>query len=167
MKLMEKWYVVATKSGCESMAEHHLRNQRFEVFLPRHKRIIRHARRAFERKAPLFPGYLFARFNPETIRWRAINGTVGVKSLVGRGEQPSPLPLGFVEALLSATAADGTLDYAPALTLGDRVEVISGPFARQVGELCMLDERGRVAVLLDMLSMAVPVRTTLDNLMRA
>lgn len=161
------WYVVATKPARERIAEHHLRNQAFHVFLPVCKKTVRHARKVSTRDAPLFPGYLFIRLDPRNVRWRSVNGTIGVKSIISQNERPVPLPTGFVEALMSEVAEDGTFDYRPRLRVGDKVELLSGPFARQVGELSKLDDRGRVAVLLNILSMAVPVRTTAENLLPA
>ena len=43
------------------------------------------------------------------------------------------------------------------LGLGDRVRVLSGPFADLVGELTRIDGAGRVTVLLQLLGGEVPV----------
>ncbi|MEC9344350.1 MAG: transcription termination/antitermination NusG family protein [Pseudomonadota bacterium] len=165
MQHSQQWYVAATKPSREGLARDQLVNQGFGVFLPMRMKTVRHARRILTRQAPLFPGYVFVGMDVETVRWRAVNATLGVKYLITRDERPSPLPRGFVEALAAAVNADGTLDYRLSLKQGDRVEIMAGPFARQVGELVSLDDRGRVAVLLNMLSGHVPVHTEVSNLL--
>ena len=62
------WYVVATKLRLETLAKKHLENQGYEVFLPRISQIRKHARKIEKVLKPLFPGYLFIRFNPKETR---------------------------------------------------------------------------------------------------
>ena len=75
---MIRWYVVHTQPQAEEKACWHLATQGFECFLPRVVGIKRHARRVQPVLAPLFPRYLFACFDLDATRWRAINGTRGV-----------------------------------------------------------------------------------------
>jgi len=164
---MNRWFVVATKAHYERIAQRHLANQHFETFLPLRRKTVRSARRLCLRMAPLFPGYLFIRLDILRARWRSINGTVGVRYIITQDERPVPLPKGFVETLIGFTQEDGALGYGHALKVGDAVEIACGPFGRQVGELIALDDRGRVAVLLKLLSTVVPVRTEMTNLLPA
>lgn len=164
---MNHWFVTATKPHCEHVAQRHLANQQFETFLPLRRKTVRRARKLGLRKAPLFPGYLFVRFDVGARRWRSINATVGVRYIIMQDERPVPLPEGFVETLIGMTQDDGTLAYGHDLKVGDAVEIACGPFGRQVGELVALDDRGRVAVLLELLSSVVTVRTKIQNLLPA
>lgn len=162
-----RWYVVATKTAREGLAQRHLANQNFETFLPLRYKSVGRGKQIRTRKEPLFPGYLFIRMDKENVRWRAINGTIGVKYLLTRGEQPVPLPDGFTEMLFENLSEDGTVQFFHALKLGTRVEMVAGPFARHIGKLIELDGRGRAGVLLELLSMQVPVRTTVSSLLPA
>ena len=163
----KSWYVVATKPAAESAAARHLANQHFDVFLPQYKKVVRHSRRVYPRLCPFFPGYLFVSFAQERNRWRAINGTYGVRHLIAQNERPVPLPAGFTEMLMARANPDGVVELKDALKAGDKVEILSGPFACLTGQLLSIDERGRVAVLLELLSRSVPVRTSVDNLLPA
>lgn len=158
------WNVVATKPAEELRAAAHLSNQGFDIFLPRVRKTVRHARRVTNRLVPLFPGYLFVAADPAA-RWRAVNGTVGVRHIVTAGERPARVEPGFVEALQEGARADGTVDLSPILEVGDRVEVATGPMAGRIGQLVGLDAQGRVAVLMTLLSGHTRVRTTLDSLL--
>jgi transcription elongation factor/antiterminator RfaH len=164
---VHKWYVVATQPGREQVANRHLRNQHFEVFLPLRKKSIRHARKMTDRLAPLFPGYLFIQLDPSEAHWRPVNGTYGVKHMISGENRPLALPAGFVETLQANLTLEGSVCHQPSLRKGDQVEVMAGPFATRVGELIDMDDRGRVEVLMRLLSASVPVKTTIDNLLPA
>jgi transcriptional antiterminator RfaH len=137
-----------------------LERQDFATFLPLHWKTVRHARKFQTSKAPFFPRYLFVRLDLERQRWRAVNSTLGVSSLIMEGELPKPVPVGVVEALLDLAEGDGLLAFGQALRPGQKVRVISGPFADRVGELAALDERDRVKVLLDVMGGPIPIKTS-------
>lgn len=143
-----------------------LRNQGFEVFLPRRMATVRQARRLLTKPAALFPGYLFVYMRLDAIRWRSINGTLGVKYILSQDERPAPLQEGFVETLIAHSGADGHVSYAPDMKVGDSVTIMSGPFANEVGELIAMDDRGRVEVLMRFVS-SMAVKTRQDNLLPA
>lgn len=92
----------------------------------------------------------------ERDRWLSVRSTVGVSLLFTQNGRPVPVPVGTVESLLQYSDGRLTrLDYG--LAEGQRVRILSGPFADLVGTLEQLDEAGRVKVLLEMMGTAVPV----------
>jgi len=159
-----RWYVAAVQPGREDCAERHLARQGFAAFAPRHLRTVRHARRAMTRKVPLFPGYLFVALDLDRDRWRAVNGTFGVRGLVAAGERPSAVPRGLVEGFIKLTDETGVMDAGPALLPGQRVQVLTGPFADLIGTIDRLDGRARVRVLLNLLNGESPVTMDRDAL---
>lgn len=163
---MSDWFVVATKPRKEAQAAFNLSNQGFDVFLPQMRKTIRHARRTFVGAVPLFPAYLFLEASSAG-RWRSVNGTMGVKHIITGGEHPLAVEPGFVEALICKADGNGVIDLNPGFGSGDAVELLEGPFARQIGRLIDLDARGRASVLMEFLAGSVPVHTTVDNLVRA
>ncbi|MGX5832141.1 transcription termination/antitermination protein NusG [Mesorhizobium sp. 43Arga] len=160
------WFVVATKARKEAVAALNLDNQGFSVFLPRMRRTVCHARKTSVRTIPLFPGYLFLR-HAEGARWRSVNGTYGAVKILTNGEAPAMVERGFIDALKARAGAGDVIDLDAGLQPGDRVELVGGPFARQIGALADLDDKGRVTVLLEFLGGRVPVRTTTLNLLPA
>src|SRR5262249_14310032 len=109
-----------------------------------------------------FPRYLFVALDLRRQMWRSIYGTIGVATLVTSGGRPTPLPIGIVERLIELSDDRGIVNFGPKLKAGDRVEIMSGPFASLIGVLESLDASGRVRVLLEILGGEVPVRTTVD-----
>ncbi len=96
----ERWYVVYTLPHGETTAQFHLRNQGFHTFLPQYAKTIRHARSLKRVTAPLFSRYLFVVLNLNRDRWRSVNGSCGVATLIMRQEDPVPVVKGVVETLL-------------------------------------------------------------------
>jgi len=77
------------------------------------------------------------------------------------------LPIGFVEHLRDMSDDDGKISFETGLGIGDKVVLLGGPFAERIGTILSLDGKGRVKLLLELLSSQVPVETRADNLMPA
>jgi transcriptional antiterminator RfaH len=161
------WYVVHAQPRAESQAIHHLEIQGYQVFCPRYRRTVRHARKTKTVLAPLFPRYLFVRLDISRDHWRSVNGTRGVVSLLMRGETPQPVPSGIVDGLQAQMRADGTMDWTPTLKIGGAVRIVDGPFAEFLGTLEQFGSAGRVRVLLDLLGRTVSVALPCEGLMPA
>lgn len=145
------WYVVSTLPNQEARAQLNLARQGFLAWLPAFQRARRHARRVETVSSPMFPGYLFVRLDVARQAWSRINSTYGIRKLICRGETPSRLPDGFVEAL-RADVDEGRLQ-APEdrLDPGAALRVIDGPFADCIGTLLSSASRDRVTLLLKVL----------------
>jgi transcriptional antiterminator RfaH len=116
----------------------------------------------------LFSRYIFIRLDMTRDRWRSVNGTIGIAYLLTALEKPSPVPVGFVEALREGSAgAEGLVSQIPNLALGDAVRLVEGPLAGQVGELFRLDSKGRVEILLGILGGQVRLKVERELLERA
>ncbi|MFA6031741.1 MAG: transcription termination/antitermination NusG family protein [Myxococcota bacterium] len=152
-----RWYAAAVFPGREEIAERHLGRQGFLSFVPRSEKTIRHARRLETRASAYFPGYMFVAVDISRQRWRSINGTLGVRSLVMQGERPLPVPSGLVERFIALTGEDGLLDFTGGLNVGTAVRILSGPFADMIGRLDRLDSAGRARVLVAIMNGDVPV----------
>ena len=152
---MMRWYVVHTQPQAETRALWHLRRQGFECFMPRIRKLVRHARKVEARLAPLFPRYLFVHLRLDAVRWRSINGTRGVVTLLANGDTPLPVADGTVETLYRQCDAQ---DAVPLSTLGLftkglKVRIVGGAFAGQVCEVAEAPSQDceRVRLLLNFL----------------
>jgi len=139
-----RWYCAWTHHGGETRAELGLMARGFEVCLP----LVR-ARRV-EHVGPLFPGYLFVRFDPGKDQWRRIYRTSGIAGLIGAAvDRPTPVPEGVVEDLARRMAPNRIVDDQghAAIGAGDQATVLEGPWAGWAG-ICTLSSRERVRLLL-------------------
>ena len=88
----ERWFVARVHPLRESSAQLNLHRLGFRSFAPRVRRTVRHARKLRNVLAPLFPGYIFLILDLSRDRWRSVNSTFGVASLIMGAEQPIPVP---------------------------------------------------------------------------
>jgi transcriptional antiterminator RfaH len=152
----DRWYLAYTRPNSERKAEFNLNAQGFVTFLPQIEKTIRHARRLTTVRRPLFPRYLFVRFDVAQDRWLSVNGTIGVSRLVMQEARPIAVPVGVVEVLRTHSNGGVTrLDFS--MKEGQRVRILSGPFADFTATLARLDEGRRVQVLLEMMGTEIPV----------
>jgi transcription elongation factor/antiterminator RfaH len=155
----ERWYVVYTQPHGELTAKFNLANQGFRTFLPKYTKTVRHARSLRSISAPLFSRYLFIVLNLDRDRWRSVNGSRGVSSLIMQQENPLPVATGIVETLLASSTDDGEVQFLTEMRAGGRVRLVGGPFAEQLGVIERLSDSGRVRVLLDIMSGQIPIET--------
>lgn len=158
LQLGSRWYAAQTRATYECIAVLNLQDQGFQCFLPMIEKTIRHARRSTIARRALFPGYVFTKLDLTRDRWRSINGTRGVMRLIMAENRPQPVPEGVVEHMQAQLDARGLYQLGDGLTMGARVEIISGPLAQNFGEIVALDDRGRARVLLDILNGKIAVR---------
>ncbi|MBF0251656.1 MAG: transcriptional activator RfaH [Alphaproteobacteria bacterium] len=165
---MQAWYVVRTKTQLEDRAVWHLRNQGFDVYLPRYRKQVRHARKVQTVLRPLFPGYVFVNMDLRRQRWRAVNGTVGVISLVQFGSEPMPVPAEVVDAIRANEDEAGAISLAPqGLVTGDRVRVRDGALADYTALLEEISDEKRAVLLLELMGREVRVSAPLESLVKA
>lgn len=138
------WYAVALQPHADALARAHLERQGFSVFAPALLRTVRHARQFVTRQAPLFPGYLFVQLELGRDRWRAVNGTRGVRGLLTNGDAPARLPAAVIRELQEVEA------FSAVLPDGATLQIVAGPFTGLAGRLQRLDGAARVTVLLQL-----------------
>lgn len=160
-----RWYVVQTHQHCESLAEGHLSSQNFRTYLPKRRRTVRHARSIRAVCAAYFDCYLFVSLDIQQQRWSPINSTVGVRKLIMSNRAPIPVPCGVVESLMLATDEEGFLHPMKLLEPGQKIRVLDGPFADQLGTLDYAGRSGAVRVLLDIMNRAVPIYIDRDKIL--
>lgn len=159
--IAEVWFAASTQPQKETVALENLRRQGFQAFCPFERVVRRHAGKSVTLTAPVFRGYVFVRMDPAHARWRSINGTRGVRSLVTSGDHPLPIRPGVVETLVASTDRDGILAFAAPLLPGMAVRLRQGPFAEQLGVIERLDGDRRLVLLMNLLG--GPIRTAVDR----
>ncbi len=150
---MSNWFVVYTQPLKECVAEHHLLDQNFDVYVPRFKKLRRHARKVDEVLAPLFPRYIFVCESDNGV-WRNVNGTRGVVYvLTGSDNHPCFLSDRLIQQLKAQENDEGLvpLDILLQFIKGERLEILEGAFEGQTARFNGLDDKLRVQVLLNFL----------------
>jgi transcriptional antiterminator RfaH len=152
--MAHKWYVARTKALAEYTARDRLETAGCKVFLPCVGTV--RPRRGRE-DAPLFPGYLFLRYDLDQMGWQLLNQVPQLVGLVAFNGVVPPVPdevIGELKERVEGINGSGGLwtRFRP----GERVQVTLGPvesLAEVVTEA--KSPRGRVRVLLEFLGQLV------------
>ena len=145
-----QWYAIQTKPKHECRAEQNLRVMEFETFAPAiyERSQLKIGIQTGYRNAPLFPGYIFARFVTEQHLWR-IRRTSGVHDVVSFGNGPARVDDDVIALLRARVAEMATRGPVPPFVPGEHVMIQDGPLRNLVG-IFEREMNGceRVAVLL-------------------
>ncbi len=148
------WYVIHTKHNQEDRAENNLRAWGVETFNPKLKG--RSSRRKEGKPSvygkPLFPQYIFARFDPTRLL-HEVTFTRGVHEVVRFGGRTIPVDDEMMAIMRARVGNDGFIKIGEEFEAGNRVLVKDGPFRNFIG----IFERGlkepeRVRILLTTVS---------------
>ena len=162
---MTYWCVVQTHVRSEDEAAFHLKCQGYKVFLPKHLKRRKHARRTDWVSTPIFPRYLFVSIDPDSSPWWTIRSTVGVSYLLCFGETPAIVPAKVIAEIKARQDEKGMvrLNTVCSFKRGDRIKIIDGPLSNLEGLCeCPADE-DRVAVLLNLMGREVKARVPLET----
>lgn len=145
-----RWYLIKTKPKNHFKAQENILKQGMEVFLPVTLQTHRAPGRFQNVCTPLFPGYLFAKFDYEH-RARQVRYTVGVSYIVSFGTLPAWVPDEMVEGLRIWCTENHMPSQAGKLNKNDRVQIGAGPFTGAIAKILKVSPKERVVILLDFL----------------
>ena len=153
---MESWFAVWTRSRHEQVVRAQLETKHIDAFLPTITRWSRWKDRKKKIDWPLFPGYCFARFDPDNaLPVLKCSGVVNIVSVEGK---PAAIPDYELESIRTLVASDLTFDSCPLIKEGMMVEVTHGPLRGVIGRLMRKDnERARLVLAVDLIGQAVSV----------
>jgi transcription antitermination factor NusG len=153
------WYALQVWSRKESSVSTHLRGLGFECFLPTYKSQRQWSDRVKEFEQPLFPGYLFCRFDFQNRRPLVM--APGVLQIVGNGKQPIPVPREEIERIQLAVNSDALRQPWPYIEVGERVRVNHGSLRGLEGILINFKGSHRVVLSVSLLQRSVAVEVDL------
>lgn len=149
------WFALYVKSHHEKLVSTALSNKGYVEFLPLYRGRHRHAGRFRDVDLPLFPNYVFCRFDPQ--KRLPILVTPGVFQIVGSSQGPEPVSDSEMEAVERIVGSGLPVQPWPFLQTGDRVNVVEGPLqgAQGIVEAASGECRLIVSITLLQRSMAV------------
>ena len=104
---------------------------------------------------PLFPGYVFCRSQSNLME--IIRSSPGIIRIVAFGGRPHPVPDKEIEALQQIVRGKREYSAFPYLSMGQKVQVISGPLTGIIGIIAEFKNRERVVISLDVIMKSVSV----------
>lgn len=159
------WYLVVTKPQSEFKAQENLLRQGYETYLPIVQTSRRRNNKIINRTESFFPRYLFIYLNKENDNWAPIRSTIGVTGLVRFGGLPAVVPEKMIENLKNNENEFGLQSLEKKeLKLGDKVEIIDGPFEGYKAIYQRMKSTERVSVLLDIVGKNTQVTLNVNEL---
>ena len=153
------WYALQCWVRKESLIVTQLETQGFDCFLPKYKSVREWSDRKKEVEQPLFPGYVFCRF--EYSQRRPIVVTPGVLQVVGCGRTPMPVEQREIEAIQFAIASEVPTQPWPYLAIGERVRIHTGKLSGLEGILVNFKGNHRVVLSVSLLQRSVALEVDL------
>jgi transcription antitermination factor NusG len=151
----DPWYALQVRSRHEIGVARHLRGIGYEEFLPQYACRKRWSDRIKEVQAPLFPGYLFCRFNPQNRL--PILTTPGVIQIVGYNRQPIPVDEDEIKSIRTLVTSGIPHQPWPFLKVGEKVRIESGPLRGLEGVLVGFKGTRRLILSVSLLQRSVAV----------
>jgi transcriptional antiterminator RfaH len=162
--MSEEWFVLQFKPNSHNQAVKNLTRQGFATFLPLHSATSRRATRFISTAQPLFPGYMFVKFDRTKSEWHKINNTYGVSRLINFNSILKSIPTPFIDSLMMRYDLSGKLMPIKKLKKGDHVTVLKGPFANFIATVEKYEADQRIWILMDLMGRKTKIQTPSDNL---
>lgn len=155
----KEWYVVNTYAGHENKVKENLERRietmgledfLFRVIVAEETEVEFKNGKEVEKVHNLFPGYLFVEMNMTDEAWYIVRNTPGVTGFIGSsggGAKPFPVAEEEIESILCRLGMSErkvNIDFE----IGDRVKILTGPFAGSEGVVEELHDDTQEAVVL-------------------
>ena len=175
----KEWYVVNTYAGHENRVKDNLEKRLetmgisdnlFRIVVAEETQIEVKNEKSKEVVRNIFPGYLFVEMIMTDEAWYVVRNTSGVTGLIGSaggGGKPFSVPDEEMEGVLKRIGQSEKKVVAE-FEVGDRVKILSGPFANVEGIVESMDDASGVAtVLAIMFGRETPTEVEYINLEKA
>ena len=155
----KKWYVVNTYAGHENRVKDNLEKRLetmgisdnlFRIVVAEETQIEVKNEKSKEVVRNIFPGYLFVEMIMTDEAWYVVRNTPGVTGFIGSsggGAKPFPVAKEEMEAILKRIGQAG-LKVDVNFKVGDRVQIVSGPFSGMEGVVDSMNDQTQVATVL-------------------
>ena len=150
-----RWFAVWTRSRHEQVVREQLARKGVDAFLPTIPKWSRWKDRKKKIDRPLFPGYCFARFQPDDRL--AVLKCSGVVTIVSFNGEIAPVPDGEIEGIRALVESELQYDPCPLIREGTMVEVVYGPLRGVVGRLQRKGSHARLVLAVELIGQAVSV----------
>jgi transcription antitermination factor NusG len=157
---LQQWYALRVRSRHEKSVFAQLVAKQHEAFLPSYNARHKWVDRWKTVSMPLFPGYVFCRFDA-ALRTSVLT-TSGVIDVVRAGSQPAAVDSAEIDAIRVAVNSPLFTEPYAGLIKGQGVVVTGGPLAGLTGHLVEMRKNLRLVLSVELLSRSVLVEIDRD-----
>jgi len=156
------WFAITTMPHHEHAVQNGLVQRGLDSFLPTYCAARRWSDRVKRLQVPLFPGYVFCRFDYN--HRLPVLRTPGVRSVLSFGAEAIPVSPEDIDRIRRIVTSGCPIEPWPFLKDGQRVLVNDGPLSGLEGVLTEFRSRWRVVVGLELLQRSVAVQFDRDQI---
>jgi transcription antitermination factor NusG len=149
------WYAVRVFSKHEKSVASLLRDHGYDDFVPTYRAIRRWSDRQKVLDLPLFPGYVFSRFEVAD-RWRVAH-IPGAIEIVHFGRELARIDAAEIDALRHAVESGVPCEPWPYVQVGELVEITSGPLKGLSGPVIRRRDQSHLVLSIALLRRSVLV----------
>ena len=153
--MSEQWYALHVRPRFEKHVQTHLEDKGYEVFYPTYSSTRQWSDRVKSLSFPLFPGYVFCRFNVHARLPILI--TPGVNQVVGSGKTPITVDEAELAAIRRVMQSGVAAQPWPYLKVGETVQIENGPLEGLTGIVTRIKSSERLVVSVSLLMRSVAV----------
>jgi transcription antitermination factor NusG len=158
------WFALQVRSRWESAAKGLLENKGLETLLPTYPVTRRWSDRSKNVESPLFPGYVFCRFDIHDRLPVLI--TPGIIRVVGRGKTPIAVAETEITALQNVMRSGIQTQPWPYLEIGERVRIKDDVLEGMEGILTSFKGHQRVIISVTLLQRSVALEIDRSRILR-
>jgi transcription antitermination factor NusG len=149
----QSWFALQVRTRWENSTALLLAGKGYQTLLPTYQ-VKRHSgRRVKQVEAPLFPGYVFCRFDAH--KRLPIVATPGVIAVVGRGRLPVPVDDTEIAAIQTVVSSGFHVEPWPYLEVGQKVRIDGDALQGLEGILINFKGNDRIVVSVSLLRRSV------------
>jgi transcription antitermination factor NusG len=149
------WFALYVRSRFEKVVSQTLRNNGFTEYLPLYTKMSQWSDRTQKLELPLFPGYVFCRFDPK--RTFSVLRLPSVLHVLSVGSKPAEIPDAEVETIRKLLASGRGIAPWDYLEVGQRIVVTSGSLEGVEGILIRFKGEDRLVASVALLRRSVSV----------
>ncbi len=154
------WFAVHVRSKYEQKVLDALQQKGYECLLPVYREQRKWSDRTKVVELPIFPGYVFSRFDVG-VRLPILT-TPGVIGVAGVGKVPQPIDPQEIGHIQRVSASGQPAQPWPFLKMGQRVQITAGPLAGVEGLLVQKRGESRVVLSVSLLEKSMSVQVESD-----
>jgi transcription antitermination factor NusG len=159
--LNRNWYALRVRARLARIAAAVLRGKGYEEYLPVYRSRRRWSDRTKTVEMPLFPGYLFCRFDARD-RLVPVVTTPGVMGIVGAGKTPIPVADDEIDSVRRIVDSGLAARPCPFVAVGTRISIERGPLTGLEGVVTNADGVSRLIASVTLLQRSVAVEVDRD-----
>src|SRR5215813_3340446 len=149
------WYALHVKPSFEKFVTTQLEQKGYETLLPTYVSKRQWSDRVKTLSLPMFPGYLFCRFDLHS-RFPIVV-TPGVMTILGSGRVPSPVEESEIASIRHVMASGAHAEPCAYIAVGEMVRVESGALEGLTGIVIRTKSSDRLVVSVSLLQRSVSV----------